>query len=55
MVKRIFNTSGASKVTKQEIKNYTNKAFSVLESLNISEEKKQLLKAFGNQLMNRTV
>ena len=55
MVKRIFHTSGASKTTEQEIKNYTNKAFSVLESLNISEEKKQLLKAFGNQLMNRNV
>jgi geranylgeranyl diphosphate synthase, type II len=55
MVKRIFKTSGASKVTEQEIKNYTNNAFLILESLNISEDKKQLLKAFGNQLMNRNV
>jgi geranylgeranyl diphosphate synthase type II len=55
VAKRIFNTSGASKATQQEIKNYTNKAFSVLDTLNISEEKKQLLKAFGNQLMNRNV
>tara|TARA_R110002049_G_scaffold65035_1_gene170898 strand:- start:14661 stop:15650 length:990 start_codon:yes stop_codon:yes gene_type:complete len=54
-VKQIFKTSGASDITQKEIENYTNKAFSVLESLNISEEKKQLLKAFGNQLMNRTV
>ncbi|ALJ05289.1 polyprenyl synthetase [Pseudalgibacter alginicilyticus] len=54
-VKQIFETSGALEATKNEIENYTKKAFSVLESLNISEEKKQLLKTFGNQLMNRDV
>ena len=54
-VKELFNTSGASEATRQEIKNYTNKAFLVLESLNISDEKKNLLRAFGNGLMNRNV
>ena len=55
IVKQIFNTSGASDATQQEIKNYTNKAFLVLESLDISEEKKTLLRDFGNGLMNRNV
>ena len=48
-------TKQAAEATKEAIKNYTNKAFSILESLNISEDKKQLLRAFGNSLMNRTV
>ncbi|TGV01932.1 polyprenyl synthetase family protein [Flavivirga rizhaonensis] len=54
-VKQIFNGSGASGATQEEIKNYTNKAFMVLESLDISEEKKTLLRDFGNALMNRNV
>jgi len=37
------------------VKAYTNKAFVVLEELNISEDKKQLLRRFGEQLMNRRV
>lgn len=55
IVKQIFNTSGASDATQKEIKNYTNKALLVLESLDISEEKKTLLRDFGNGLMNRNV
>ena len=55
IVKQLFNTSGASDATQEEIKNYTNKAFFVLESLDISEEKKTLLRDFGNGLMNRNV
>ena len=54
-VKDIFNSSGASEATRQEIKNYTNKAFLVLETLNISEEKKTVLRTFGISLMNRNV
>jgi geranylgeranyl diphosphate synthase type II len=53
--KQYFEASGSAEATKKAIENYTNKAFSILESLNISEEKKQLLKAFGESLMNRTV
>ncbi|MFD2551723.1 polyprenyl synthetase family protein [Bizionia sediminis] len=54
-VKDIFVSSGASLATKEIIEVYTNKAFAVLERLQISEAKKQLLKSFGQQLMNRNV
>jgi len=54
-VKQLFLSSGSAKATQQEIKNYTNKAFSVLEDIAISEEKKQVLKQFGEQLMSRKV
>lgn len=54
-VKILFNTSGASEATKLAVKDYTEKAFGVLESLNLSKDKKQILKQFGNQLMNRRV
>ena len=54
-VKRLFAETGATNKTKQEIESYTNKAFSILEDLNISSNKKELLKMFGNNLMNRTV
>lgn len=55
IVKQLFMVSGASEATKNAIENYTTKAFKVLESLHISEDKKQLLKTFGEKLMNRTV
>ncbi len=54
-VKVLFNNSGASEATQNAVKDYTEKAFSVLETLNISEDKKQLLRLFGEQLMNRRV
>ncbi|EDP72520.1 putative isoprenyl synthetase [Flavobacteriales bacterium ALC-1] len=54
-VKALFNNSGASEATQNAVKKYTNKAFKVLETLNISEDKKQLLRLFGEQLMNRRV
>ena len=53
--KEIFVSTGADVATKQAIQDYTNKAFSVLESLSVSEEKKTLLRDFGKQLMNREV
>ncbi|WP_296381127.1 polyprenyl synthetase family protein [Winogradskyella sp.] len=52
-VKGLFNNSGASNATQSAVKDYTDKAFTVLEALNISEDKKQLLRLFGEQLMNR--
>lgn len=55
IVKQIFNTSGATDATQKEIENYTNKAFLVLDALDISEEKKTLLRDFGTSLMNRNV
>ena len=54
-VKELFNKSGASEATQEAVKQYTSEAFKVLETLNISDDKKQLLRLFGDQLMNRRV
>ncbi|MEC3905900.1 polyprenyl synthetase family protein [Tamlana sp. 2201CG12-4] len=54
-VKSLFISSGSAVETKQAIQVYTDMAFRVLQSLNISNDKKELLEAFGNSLMNRTV
>ena len=54
-VKQIFVESGSALATKEAIQNFTDKAFSGLAFLNISEEKKHLLRTFGTNLMNRTV
>ncbi len=54
-VKSIFDSSGATVKTKEAIKKYTHKAFEVLNSISIPSEKKQLLKDFGEGLMNRNV
>lgn len=54
-IKAIFDQSGASKATQKAIEEYTFKAFETLEKMNIAEEKKAILKAFGINLMKRTV
>jgi len=54
-VKALFYASGAAEATQNAVKSYTNKAFEVLETLNVSLEKKQVLRVFGEQLMNRRV
>ncbi len=54
-VKTLFTDSGAKKAIQSEIKNYTSKAFSILEKLDLSAEKKQILIDFGNNLMQRRV
>ena len=54
-IKDIFVTSGSKMETKKIIEAYTNKAFEELEKLKISHEKKDVLKAFGLQLMNRNI
>lgn len=54
-VKEIFNSSGASNATQEAIKNYTLKAFETLKRMDITEDKKEILKAFGLKLMNRNV
>lgn len=53
--KAIFNESGASKATREAIEMYTLKAFETLEKMAISEDKKKILKTFGENLMGRTV
>ncbi|GAB3714391.1 polyprenyl synthetase family protein [Flavobacterium koreense] len=54
-VKSIFNQTKASEATQKAIQEYTFKAFETLEKMNISSDKKQMLKAFGENLMNRNV
>ena len=53
--KQIFISSGAAEATQQEIKNYTDKAFIVLEKLSVDSDKKIILRQFGEQLMNRNM
>jgi geranylgeranyl diphosphate synthase, type II len=54
-VKEIFNTTGASQATQEAIKSYTFKAFETLDRMEIDQEKKEILKAFGENLMGRNV
>ena len=54
-VKAIFNESGASKATQEAIEKYTFKAFETLEKMDITLEKKNILRAFGENLMGRKV
>ena len=54
-VKEIFNQTGASATTQKAIEDYTMKAFSTLEKLNIDSDKKAMLRAFGENLMGRKV
>lgn len=54
-VKEIFNSTGASLATQKSIKEFTLKAFETLDKINISEDKKAILKAFGENLMGRNV
>lgn len=54
-VKNIFNVSGASNATQNAIEDYTLKAFGTLEKMNISEDKKTILRNFGENLMGRKV
>lgn len=55
LVKTIFNESGASEATLGAIKEFTLKSFEILERMQISAEKKLLLKTFGENLMGRKV
>ena len=54
-VKNIFNTTGSSDATQTAIQEYTYKAFDTLKEMNISEDKKALLRSFGEKLMSRNV
>ncbi|MDN3678204.1 polyprenyl synthetase family protein [Flavobacterium paronense] len=54
-VKEIFNQTGASEATQKAIQDYTFRAFETLEKMNISVDKKAILKAFGENLMSRNV
>lgn len=54
-VKELYLNSGAAKDSLQEIVNYTKKANVIIERLRISEENKDNLRAFSDQLMTRKV
>ncbi|TRX30068.1 polyprenyl synthetase family protein [Flavobacterium franklandianum] len=54
-VKEIFNSTGASTATQKAIEDFTFKAFETLEKIDISKDKKAILKDFGENLMNRNV
>ena len=54
-VKDIFNATGASAATQKAIQNYTLKAFETLQNLSVDNEKKDILKSFGENLMGRKV
>ena len=54
-VKGLFESSGAAELTRKEIQKYTQKAFTVLEELDIEKDRKEMLYNFGQGLMNREV
>ncbi len=54
-VTALFNKYNIVDITKSEIENYTEDAFVTLETLAISDAKKQLLKNFGLSLMKRSI
>jgi geranylgeranyl diphosphate synthase type II len=54
-VKEIFNASGASEATQKAIQGFTLKAFKTLKKIKISDDKKAILKSFGENLMDRKV
>ncbi|WP_242092581.1 polyprenyl synthetase family protein [Aestuariivivens sediminicola] len=53
--KQFFVSSGSATATEKAIRTYTDLAFSALELIEIADHKKQILRDFGIQLMNRTV
>lgn len=54
-VKNIFIASRADATTKEAIEEYTLKAFDTLDKMDIGADKKEILRAFGQNLMKRTV
>jgi geranylgeranyl diphosphate synthase type II len=52
-VKQIFNSTGASQANQKAIEEFTLKAFNTLEKIEISKDKKTMLKEFGQNLMSR--
>ncbi len=54
-VREIFTDSGAADATREEIEKFSKHATSVLETLSLSEPKKEMLREFGRTLMQRKV
>ncbi len=49
----IYKKYGSDVATQVEIQNYTNRAFEVLDQINLSKNNKAILRSFGENLMNR--
>jgi geranylgeranyl diphosphate synthase type II len=54
-VKEIFVQSGAAQETKNAIQDFTYKAFATLQKISIDNNKKEMLRSFGENLMGRKV
>ena len=54
-VTELFITTKSNLFLRSEVEAYTLKAFEILDTLEISDEKKNILKEFGNNLMNRSI
>lgn len=54
-VKELFVHTGASKATQKAIEDFTLQAFATLNKMQLADDKKIVLKTFGEQLMNRSV
>lgn len=54
-VKELYISTGAQDATLDAVKSFTQKAFDLLNDIDVSTDKKNLLRAFGEQLMNRRV
>ncbi|HEY0047583.1 MAG TPA: polyprenyl synthetase family protein [Flavobacterium sp.] len=54
-VKKIFQESGAADAARVAISQFTEKAFSTLSQIDISDDRLAILHAFGENLMKRTV
>ena len=55
LTKTIFNVSGASQAAREAIQDYTKKALLTLDSIDIDEHRKVLLREFAEKLMERKV
>ena len=53
IVKELFEGSGAAEFSKEEISRYTQKAFEHLNELNVPEDKKEVFRKFGEDLIRR--
>ncbi len=54
-VTELYRVSGAQEATQREIEKYTKQAQEILETLDIKQDKKQLLHQFSEDLMRRSV
>lgn len=52
---KLFKDTQSDVFLREEIKKYTFEAFTILENLDIPQSKKELLKKFGTDLMNRKI